>query len=422
MKILWIAFVWPEPDSSAGGARTSQLLSFCHEAGHQVVVSSPCQSNKYREQLERRGFTCVQFPPNDSGFDAFLREYSPEIVVFDRFMIEEQFSWRVREQCPDAFRILDTIDLHFLRKGRERHVTRGEPSTELSQEETHSSDAIRELSSIYRSDLSFIISETEMDLLCRKYKIPRELLLFVPLSSTALENTPSFQARKNCVTIGNFNHAPNRDSFYLLKDTLWNLIRNRLIAKGVKDPELHLFGAYATAEFLAFDSPATGFRVRGFVPDSRSALSHYRVNLAPLRFGAGVKGKISDGWAGGTPCVATNVAAESMTLEYNGEPVFGGLISDSWEQFADHVTELYLNESRWSAAQQNGFEVLKRRFSYENSRSIFLAALSEQTHSAKEKRLANTIGVLLWYQGARSTEFFSRWIEEKKKRTSSQMG
>ena len=145
MKLLWIGTVWPEPDASAAGSRTMRLLEACQGAGYEVRFVSPCQENLHQQALEHQGIRTARLAPNDSAFDSFISEYRPEIVCFDRFMIEEQFSWRVRECLPEALRVLDTIDLHSLRRERQRTVTSGDssPSTSLSD------DTLRELAAIY---------------------------------------------------------------------------------------------------------------------------------------------------------------------------------------------------------------------------------------------------------------------------------
>ena len=415
MNILWIAFVWPEPDSSAAGTRTQQLLLTLQKQGYPVTVLSPCQDNKYRTALEQQGFRCYQCPPNDARFDSLLKEINPQVVFFDRFMVEEQFSWRVKEHCPEALRVLDTIDLHFLRRARQRASERGESVQNLCDSEKHSTDTLRELSAIYRSDLSLIISSSELQLLRHEFQIPEPLLTLCAMSRAKLENYPTFENRKNCVAIGNFNHPPNRDSVEFLREDLWPRIKGILIERGVSAPELHIYGSYASSEVLKLDSSATGFRIKGYTPDAAQTLSNYRVNLAPLRFGAGVKGKILDGWAGGTPSAATHLAAEGMTMCKEGRALFGGILEDSAEHFAQRAADLYSDQVLWEKSQTAGFEILEGCFNPLRNENLFIEVLKASYAMRHERRLQNTIGAMLWYQGNRSTEYFSRWIEEKNK-------
>ena len=408
MKLLWIGTVWPEPDATAAGSRTMRLLEACQDAGYEVRFVSPYQENSHQTELESRDIRTARLLPNDSAFDAYISEYQPEIVCFDRFMIEEQFSWRVREQVPEAIRVLDTVDLHSLRRERQRSVTSGEslPSLPLSD------DTIRELASIYRSDLSLIISRTEASLLQDRFGVPSSLLQVIGFLYPEPLPLREWEERTNLVFIGNGLHAPNVDAIRLLKRTLWKPIRAALAERGVQDAELHIFGAYLSNEILQFDNPREGFRVKGKTEDLYGTLQQYRCNLAPLRFGAGLKGKVSDGWMVGTPCVATPIAAEGMSHNEH----FGGVIEESLERYPQRVAEMYTDRDVWHEAQANGHNVLRTLFAQETNARTFQERLTRLKHEGIQMRERNLVGAMLWYNGLRSTEYFSRWIECKNRK------
>lgn len=169
-------------------------------------------------------------------------------------MAEEQFAWRVREQCPNAVRILDTVDLHSLRRTRQNTVL-----TKLTP--VLSNDTIRELSAIFRSDVSLIISEAELQILS-KYGVPNELVTLCGLSydleSVSPADESNFYQRANFVTIGNFNHVPNADSIRVLKHELWKAIRDKVSALNLIS-ELHVYGAYPSREFWTLMIPTLAF-------------------------------------------------------------------------------------------------------------------------------------------------------------------
>ena len=409
MKLLWIGTVWPEPDASAAGCRTVRLLEACQDAGYDVRFVSPCQENPHRHSLESRGIRTAQLVPNDSAFDSYISEYKPDIVCFDRFMIEEQFSWRVREQVPNALRILDTVDLHSLRRERQRALTSGDQPYCAAL----SDDTLRELASIYRSDLSLIISPVEASLLTERFGVPRSLLAVTGFFYPTPLPFRGYQERANLVFIGNGLHAPNVDAVRLLKHTLWKPIREALAKRGVPDAELHIYGAYLPQELLQFDNPRERFRVMGKADDAYETLQHYRCNLAPLRFGAGLKGKVSDGWMVGTPCVATPLAAEGMA---SGE-LFGGVIEENVEIYPHRVADLYTDEDAWQTAQATGREILTSLFSQATNATAFYERLDSLTREGVRAREQNIVGSILWYHGLRSTEYFSRWIEAKNLRS-----
>lgn len=411
MKVLWIALVWPEPASSAAGFRTMQLIEALRGAGYDVQVCSPCKSNPHQERLQKLGISTASFLPNDSSFDAYIKELDPSVVFFDRFMAEEQFGWRVRQQVPHALRILDTVDLHSLRRARHKKIAEFAMLNDFSITEVdlESNDAIREISSIFRSDLSLIISDTELLLLKSYYKVSADLLELNRFHYSVQARQSEFEERKHFMAIGNFNHEPNADSYRMLHQFLWQPIREKLLERGQDGVELHIYGAYPTKEFSSLDNPKTGFRVKGWAKDSLETLSQYRVNLAPLRFGAGIKGKVSDGWAVGTPCVGTAVAAEGMCEGL----AFGGAIADNKEDFIDKAVDFYCQKELWTTAKNRGLEIINSLYNEEKSSQSFLTSLRNALVERESRRHNNFVGQMLWHHQHRSTEFFSRWIEAK---------
>src|SRR5690606_31754911 len=157
-----------------------------------------------------------------------------------------------------------------------------------------------ELASILRCDLSLIISEYEMELLQNRFKIASEILYYLPFLVAAVsESTPTFEERQNFLAIGNLLHTPNVDSVLQLKK-FWPEIRQQL-----PDAELHIYGAYAPQQLLQLHNTKEGFLIRGWADDVEIAMKTYRVQLAPLRFGAGLKGKFLDAMHFGLPSVTT---------------------------------------------------------------------------------------------------------------------
>ena len=408
LKILWICHVWPEPTSTAAGVRTLSLMQACTQAGYDVHVSSACQENSFKESLENLGFKTYIYQPNDSKFDEFIINLNPSIVIFDRFILEEQFSWRVKQCCPKALRVLDTVDLHSLRRIRESKVKDNADALNLNISDFQNDDFYREISSIYRSDLSLIISDYELRLLKVQFNVPDFLLQNIGLLYDSPKDFLAFEERKNFVMIGNFNHKPNIDGFRLLVTELWDKIYKNLEQKGIHDVELHIYGAYPTHEFLN-QKITKKIKILGWTQDALSTISKYKVNLAPLRFGAGLKGKIADGWFVGTPCIATYIAAEGMYPAME----FGGFVADDYDVFGTAAAELYYDNVLWKTAQIRGQDIINKLFLKENIQKVFIKKIGEALKNIETYRTKNIIGQLLWYQGNRSTEFFSRWIEAK---------
>ncbi|VAV85234.1 Glutamate synthase [NADPH] large chain, partial [hydrothermal vent metagenome] len=354
-KLLIIGFVWPEPKSSAAGNRMLQLIHAFQSHNYKITFASPCAKSDNAFNLENIGISQVSIELNNSSFDVFVKELKPDVVLFDRFMMEEQFGWRVAEHCPNALRVLDTEDLQCLRKGRQQAFKDGKPfdDTYLFQD-----IAKREIASIYRCDLSLIISEVEMTMLQNEFKVDASLLLYLPfmldeVTDKAISNLPKFEERQHFITIGNFLHAPNYSSVLYLKETIWPLIRKKL-----PQAELHIYGAYASQKVNQLHHKAEGFLVKGFAKDVNQVMQQTKVCVAPLQFGAGLKGKLVDAMQNGTPCVTTSIGAEGMY----GKLGPNGYVVDEAQEFAKKTVELYTNKDLWQEKQHNGFTVINERF------------------------------------------------------------
>ena len=217
-QLLIIGYTFPEPSTTAAGSRMMQLMELFTEENYQITFASTAAVSEKTADLQAQAISLENIKLNDVSFDEFIKKLKPEIVVFDRYITEEQFGWRVSEHCPNALKILDTEDLHFLRKAREEAVKNGKPITAAN---LFSETTKRELASILRCDLSLIISEYEMELLQNTFKISPEILYYLPfLVETVSEEKsfPSFNKRHNFLAIGNLLHAPNVDSVLQLKE------------------------------------------------------------------------------------------------------------------------------------------------------------------------------------------------------------
>ncbi|MFD1064252.1 glycosyltransferase family 4 protein [Winogradskyella litorisediminis] len=407
-NLLIIGFVWPEPRSSAAGSRMLQLMQQFQKQGFKITFATTANDSENAFDLNKIDINIAQIKINDSSFNDFVRELNPDVVLFDRFMTEEQFGWRVTEECPNALKILDTEDFHGLRKGRAEALKKGvEFSTEYLQNDTTK----REVASIYRSDLSLIISEAEMEILTNQFKIDKSLLHYLPfleqsITEDEIANLPSFEERQHFISIGNFLHAPNYDAVLYLKNSIWPLIKKEL-----PKAELHIFGAYASQKVLQLHNQKNGFLIKGFVEDVNVAMQNSRVLLAPLRFGAGLKGKLIDAMKNGTPCAMSSIAAEGMfgDLEPNG------IIVDDVEVFVQKAVDLYQNEMLWNQKHSNGFKILNERFNALNFEAQFQNKIISLKDNLKVHRQENFIGQLLSHHTMQSTKYMSKWIEEKNK-------
>jgi len=348
---------------------------------------------------------------NHSSFDDFVSELKPDLVIFDRFMMEEQFGWRVEKFCPDALRILNTEDLHSLRDARHQAVKQ---QSEFQLADLNSDLAIREIAAILRSDLTLMISEFEMQLLIEHFKVPEYQLMYLPfmldeLTSTAIEKLPDIQQRQHFISIGNFRHAPNWDAVLQLKQSIWPAIRKQL-----PKAELHIYGAYPPPKATQLHNEQQGFLVKGWAEEVNDVMQQARICLAPLRFGAGIKGKLSDAMLNGTPSITTPIGAESM----QGELPWPGAVCDNEEHFIQQAVALYQGEDQWYQAQQAGFDIIQSRYQKSDWQPAFIERLSHQIQNREVNRQQNFYGLMLRHHSLKSTQYMAQWIEAKNRTNS----
>ena len=380
-----------------------QIIRLFQQQNWEVHYASTAAESPFAIDLESIGVKKWQAKVNNNGFDTFVQGLAPSIVVFDRFMVEEQFGWRVARYVPNALRVLDTEDLHCLRYARQLAV---QENRTFKEEDLKSDAAIREVAAILRSDLSLMISSFEMELLERVFKVDSQLLHYLPFMVDAEDQRTlkPFTDRQYFVSIGNFHHAPNLDSVKHLKSQIWPLIREQL-----PNAELHVYGAYPTQQVLEMNDSKNGFLVKGRAENAFEVIGNARVLLAPLRFGAGLKGKLLDAIQCGTPTVTTSIGAEAM----NGELPWNGFVIDDVAEFAEKSVELYCDEKQWLEAQQKGFSILKQVFDKGLHSQSLLERIKTIQKSLTQHRSSNFIGKLLQHHTLRSTEYMSKWIEAK---------
>ena len=407
-RLLIIGHQYPEPGSSAAGTRMMQLIRLFKNSGYDICFASEAHQGEYASDLGELGVACSTIKLNDTSFDEWIKELNPQMVLFDRFIMEEQFGWRVEKVCPKSIRILDTEDLHFLRKARGVAIKQ---NRRLNEADLKSDQAKREVASILRSDLSLMISQFEIELLENSFNVPNSYLFYLPFlwEKGSSPSLIPFSERSHFVSIGNFLHEPNWDATQRLKQVIWPIIR-----KALPIAEMHVYGAYASEKERQLHDEKHGFLIKGRAENAMEVISNCKVLLAPLRFGAGLKGKLFEAMVCGTPSVTTSIGAEGMSQNRT----WNGAVENDEVEFSNKAIELYENETKWTAASHMGHELLEQ-FDKSKFESEFMLKLDGLKEVLDEHRLGNFIGSMLLYHTQRSTEFMSRWIEEKNRSVSS---
>ena len=394
---IYFVYVWPEPRSSAAGIRTVELFELLQSFGYELTVLSPCRENAASAELNAAGIRTIPCAANDSSVESLLSPLPASIVIYDRFVMEEQFGWKARALWPQATHVVDTQDLHAVRRARERLHEAGRSATEVLHLENadFSPDLEREMASLQRADACFVVSPWEREwLIAQGY--PAERVFFLPFSAR-LEEAPPFSDRRGFAFLGNFRHPPNLDAVLYLARILWPKVRAVL-----PNEKLHLYGAYPP-QMISELHGKNGLCVEGPVTLHRDALRKHRVLLAPLRFGAGIKGKVLEAYACGMAVAGTAVALEGL-----------GEFGVPEEKFVEKAISLHEQEEAWTQAVRAGRAALVD-FQPESVREkleAFLTAAAEQRPAWR----AQLVGRMLRHFQHNSTKYFSQWIEAKNRK------
>jgi glycosyltransferase involved in cell wall biosynthesis len=277
-----------------------------------------------------------------------------DAVFLSRVDVAKEIIEVTRRCCRNAKLIFDTVDLHFVRESRQAVVEKGVASARRKGEE---------LAVAWLADLTLVVSEAEKELLRRE--APQIAVDVVTLIEEPDPTETGFEEREGLIFIANFRHLPNCDGLEYYLRHIHPLVRDRL--GGAK---LTVIGADPPGrlEELADE----GVRFAGHVEDLRSEFAKARVMIAPLRFGAGIKGKVCTSMSLGVPVVATSVGVEGMTLENRED----ALIADTPKAFAEAVVAAYSDPDLWSRLVRNGLRKVATQFSPQRA-EVALARILE---------------------------------------------
>jgi GT2 family glycosyltransferase/glycosyltransferase involved in cell wall biosynthesis len=353
-QILVIDALTPQPDHDSGSLRMVNLMQLLREGGAHVAFmpANREHAGRYTTALQEAGVECW-YAPFGGRAPAWLREHGRrfDTVVVCRHYVMREFLPLLRKHAPQAQVVFDTVDLHYLRERRGAEV-----ANDAAMLRTAEATRARELDLIARSDVTLVVSEAERTLLATDAPNARVEVLS-NLHQLAGPGR-SIAERKDLVFVGGFRHPPNVDAVRWFVEDVFPNIRSRL-----PEVRFHCIGSHVTAEIEALSAHA-GVVVHGHVPDITPYMDGCRIGLAPLRYGAGVKGKVNLSMAHGQPVVATSCAVEGMHLE----PGRDVLVADDAQGFADAVVALYEDASLWNALAQNGLRNVAEHFSLDAAR------------------------------------------------------
>lgn len=362
-NILMIDHHLPTPDQDSGSLRMFQILKLLHALGHRVsfVPHNLAKMQPYAGELQKRGIEIIYHPYVKSVRDYLISHGSEfDVVVLSRCEFARKHIADVRRYAPQARLIFDTVDLHFVREAGEARVT-GDPEMQHKASETEQLES--EL--IDQSDETWTVSSSEQRLLQERWP-EKSIQVISNIVDVPGSSTP-FELRKDWLFIGSFQHTPNIDAVLFFVQSIYPLIRAHL-----PEAKFYIIGGKAPPEVVALASE--NIVVTGLLKDPAPFFDSVKLSVAPLRFGAGVKGKINQSMAFGVPVVATSVAADGTELRDREEI----LVADEPEDFARALIELYESEGLWKRLSENGLTKTRALYSTDAARGKLEFLLSDQ--------------------------------------------
>ncbi len=354
--VLIIDTTTPRPDRDSASLRLVNVMRVLREEGAHVVFlpADGGHDGAYTRALQQLGVE-VWYPPFVRHVPAWLRAQGSrfDTVVACRHYVMRELLPLLRQHAPRARIVFDTVDLHYLRERRGAQVS-GDAAQTRDAERTRA----LELDLIARVDATLVVSDVERALLAQDAPQANVEILsnLHQLAGTGLP----FAQRHDLVFVGGFRHPPNVDAVQWFVTEVFPRIRARL-----PDVRFHCIGSDVPAAIAAL-AEQPGVEIHGYVADLAPYMDGARIAVAPLRFGAGVKGKINLSMAHGQPVVATSCACEGMYLD-DGDNV---LVADEADAFADAVVRLYDDASLWQRLVDNGRINLQQHFSLDAGRDV----------------------------------------------------
>ncbi len=347
-RALVIDAITPQPDHDSGSVRIVAMMTLLGEMGYQVTFAAQnlLRVDGYTTDLQQDGIE-VLYAPQVGALEPWLEEHGQDLdlIIVSRHYVLEPMLATLRRHCARARLVFDTVDLHFLREQREAEVV-GSSEIAAIAEQTRQ----QELSLVQDADVTLVVSPVEQELLTEL--VPGADIRVVSNIHPVHGCRRDWQDRQGLLFVGGFQHVPNVDAARWLVEEIFPLVRAEL-----PDVDLHLIGSRMPRELLSIDQP--GVRIHGFVHELGPFLNDCRVSVAPLRYGAGVKGKVNQAMSHGLPVVATNCAAEGMFLKHEQDV----LVADTAEDFAAQIIRLYRDQNLWERLSQGGLENVERHFS-----------------------------------------------------------
>jgi GT2 family glycosyltransferase/glycosyltransferase involved in cell wall biosynthesis len=361
-NILVIDHHLPMPDRDSGSVRMFQILKLLRQLNHRVtfIPDNLARTAPYADELQKRGIQVFYHPYLKSIRDFLIAQGARfDVIVLSRCDFARKHIDYVRLYAPQSRIIFDTVDLHSLRTDREAQLTQDPVVRQQATDKQHLEDEL-----IRQADETWVVSPVEQQFLRKRW--PHNSIQLVSNIVDVPGSTTPFALRRDWLFIGGFQHTPNTDAVLFFLQRIYPIVSERL-----PDAKFYIIGEKPPPEIVAFATERV--IIAGLQRDARPFFDSVRLSVAPLRFGAGVKGKINQSMALGVPVVATSIAAEGMELK-DHEDI---LLADEPEEFARAMVELYESEDLWNRLSENGIRKTRELYSPDAARKKLEFVFSE---------------------------------------------
>ncbi len=350
-RVLVLDHCTPTPDRDAGSIFTLHMMKLFQMLEYKVTFipeDNYLQMDRYTEDLQRIGIECL-YAPYTKSLQQHLKESGElyDIVVIFRVTAATRDLPVVRQYCPQAKVIFHPADLHFLREMRQAQLEKSEKLASQARETQQ-----KELQVVRSVDRVMVHSSYEKQVLSEYIEPDRVVVL--PWVLEAPGSDVPFEKRRDLIYIGGYGHPPNVDAVLYFVHHIFPLIKPR-----ISDVKFYIVGSNPPRALEELSGP--DIIVTGYVEALQPLLDQIRLAVVPLRFGAGIKGKIATSLSVGLPCVATSIAAEGTHLQ-SGRDI---LIADEPEAFADMVVKLYEDEALWHHVSKHGIDHVQKHYSFQ---------------------------------------------------------
>jgi O-antigen biosynthesis protein len=354
-KILIINETTPTPDRDSGSLDICFFMKAFIELGYNITfIPDDLKSKRhYTDNLRSLGVRCLTHLEIDS-VEGFLREEgsSFNVVLLYRVHTARMHAPIIRKYAPHAKIVFDTVDLHFLREERQAVL---DNSIEAQVSASNTKEAEFEMMRI--ADATIVLSNVEHDIVVEHD--PSINVFCIPYMRNIPGCKTDYAERRDIIFIGGFLHSPNVDCIKYFVNDIWPIVRN-----GLPDVKFIILGSSPPDEILSLGALDSRIQVVGFVEDIDPYFNTCRISIAPIRFGAGIKGKIGTSASYGVPCVASSLAVEGMGL-IDGVDV---LVADTAEKFAEKIIKLYSDQALWNQLSNNSLNFMQCNYSYKKGK------------------------------------------------------